>query len=169
MKVYLSAGEESGDLHGAHLVRELKSRLPEAAFAGMGGARMRDEGFATLVSAEGHNVVGFFEVFGRLAQFRRDLNALARAMVADGARALVAIDYGGFNARLVARAKRAGLKTFYYIPPKLWAWGKGRGARLARDLMVHIDVVNARRNSWPLRLARQREHLLGDDVALHLA
>ena len=106
MKLYLAAGEESGDLHGAHLARALKQCAPELELAGMAGPRMREAGVEAIVASEGHGVVGFIEVFGRLAKFRRDLDELAKSMAADGD-AFVAIDYGGFNARLVARASRA--------------------------------------------------------------
>ncbi len=147
MKLYLAAGEESGDLHGAHLARALKEFAPGLELAGMAGPRMREAGVEAIVASEGHGVVGFIEVFARLARFRRDLDELAHSMAADGD-ALVAIDYGGFNARLVARAKKAGLKTFYYIPPKLWAWGRHRGKRLARDLDLVLAVFPFEVDFW---------------------
>ncbi len=147
MKLYLAAGEESGDLHGAHLARALKQYAPELELAGMAGPRMREAGVEAVVASEGHGVVGFIEVFGRLAKFRRDLDELAKSMAADGD-AFVAIDYGGFNARLVARAKKAGLQTFYYIPPKLWAWGRHRGKRLARDLDLVLAVFPFEVDFW---------------------
>ncbi|NIT36388.1 MAG: lipid-A-disaccharide synthase [candidate division Zixibacteria bacterium] len=147
MKIYLAAGEESGDLHGGRLAEALKGLAPGVELAGMAGARMRDAGVEALVATEGHGVVGFIEVLGRLRRFRRDLDVLARAMARDGD-ALVAVDYGGFNARLVARAKRAGLKTFYYIPPKLWAWGRHRGKRLARNLDLVLAVFPFEVDYW---------------------
>jgi lipid-A-disaccharide synthase len=147
MKIYLAAGEESGDLHGAGLAEALKRLAPEAEFAGMAGARMREAGVEALVASEDHGVVGFIEVLGRLREFRRDLHGLAQAMARDGD-ALVAVDYGGFNARLVARAKRAGLKTFYYVPPKLWAWGRHRGKRLVRDLDLVLAVFPFEVEFW---------------------
>ena len=147
MKIYLAAGEESGDLHGAHLARALRRVAPNVELAGMAGGLMREAGVEALVRAEDHGLVGFVEVFGRLRQLRRDLQTLAAAMARDGD-ALVAIDYGGFNARLVARAKRAGLKTFYYIPPKLWAWGRHRGKRLARDLELVLAVFPFEVDYW---------------------
>ncbi len=147
MKMYLAAGEESGDLHGAHLARAFKRLAPELELAGMAGSRMREAGVEAVVASEGHGVVGFVEVLGRLGRFRRDLDQLVGAMAADGD-ALVAIDYGGFNARLVARAKKAGLKTFYYIPPKLWAWGRHRGKRLARDLELVLAVFPFEVDFW---------------------
>lgn len=147
MKIYLAAGEESGDLHGAHLARAFKELAPGLELAGMAGPRMREAGVEAVVASEGHGVVGFVEVLGRLGRFRRDLGELVGAMAADGD-ALVAIDYGGFNARLVARARKAGLKTFYYIPPKLWAWGRHRGKRLARDLELVLAVFPFEVDFW---------------------
>jgi len=139
MNLFLSAGEESGDLHASYLARELSRLAPGVELAGMGGARMREAGVRTLVASEGHGVVGFVEVIARFGKLRRDLNTLTAAM-RERRGALVAVDYGGFNARLVSRAKRAGLKTFYYIPPKLWAWGKHRGRELARNLDLVLAV-----------------------------
>lgn len=147
MKIYLAAGEESGDVHGAHLALALKRLAPGVELAGMAGPRMRDAGVGAVVPGERHGVVGFVEVLARFGQLRRDLGALAEALKVDGD-ALVAIDYGGFNARLVARAKRAGLKTFYYIPPKLWAWGRHRGKRLARDLDLVLAVFPFEVDFW---------------------
>jgi lipid-A-disaccharide synthase len=147
MKLYLAAGEDSGDLHGAHLARALRAAAPEVQLAGMAGARMREAGVEALVRAEDHGLVGLVEIFGRMRQLRGDLNTLTAAMARDGD-ALVAIDYGGFNARLVARARRAGLKTFYYIPPKLWAWGRHRGKRLARDLDLVLAVFPFEVDYW---------------------
>lgn len=147
MKLYLAAGEDSGDLHGGHLARALRRLAPDVELAGMAGAAMREAGVEALVRAEDHGVVGFVEVLGRLRQFRRDLETLGAAMASDGD-ALVAIDYGGFNARLVARAKRAGLKTYYYIPPKLWAWGRHRGKKLARDLDLVLAVFPFEEEYW---------------------
>jgi lipid-A-disaccharide synthase len=147
MKLYLAAGEDSGDLHGEHLARAIRRLAPDVELAGMAGAGMREAGVEALVRAENHGLVGFVEVFGRLRQLRRDLETLSAAMAKDGD-ALVAIDYGGFNARLVARAKRAGLKTYYYIPPKLWAWGRHRGKRLARDLDLVLAVFPFEADYW---------------------
>ncbi|MGD8718925.1 MAG: lipid-A-disaccharide synthase [Candidatus Zixiibacteriota bacterium] len=147
MKLYLAAGEESGDLHGSYLARALKAVSPDAALAGMAGPRMREAGVEALVRSESHGLVGLVELFGRLGQLSGDLGTLGRAMAEDGD-ALVAIDYGGFNARVVARAKRAGLKTFYYIPPKLWAWGKHRGKGLARDLDLVLAVFPFEVDFW---------------------
>ena len=108
---------------------------------------MREAGVKAVVTSESHGVVGLVEVVARLNHFRRDLDALVGAMAADGD-ALVAIDYGGFNAQLVARAKKAGLKTFYYIPPKLWAWGRHRGKRLARNLELVLAVFPFEVDFW---------------------
>lgn len=146
MRILLSAGEESGDLHGAHLARALLKAGADVTLAGMGGARMRDAGVAISVEAGRHGVVGFVEVFAKAGRLRRDLATLADAC--KGADALVAIDYGGFNARVVAHAKRVGLKTFYYIPPKLWAWGRHRGRELARNLDLVLAVFPFEVDFW---------------------
>jgi lipid-A-disaccharide synthase len=132
------AGEASGDMHGAALVRELKARRAGASFFGMGGDAMRREGVELLSPLE--PVVGLVEVIRHLGGIRRALNALKAAMAARLPDLVVLIDYPDFNLRLAAHAKRLGLRVMYYISPQVWAWRAGRVKKIARvvDAMAVI-------------------------------
>lgn len=136
--VMIVAGEASGDMHGAALARELKSRYADASFFGMGGDAMRREGVELLAPLE--PVVGLVEVIRHLGGIRRALNALKAAMSARMPSLVVLIDYPDFNLRLAAHAKRIGLKVMYYISPQVWAWRSGRVGKIARlvDAMAVI-------------------------------
>ena len=131
--VVVLAGEESGDLHGAEVVRELRSRHPTLDFWGLGGQRMSAAGVECIAGLDQLAVMGFVEVVSRLGFFRT-LERRVKAKLASGEVALVlAIDYPGFNLRIARHAREAGVPVLYYIAPQVWAWKPGRAARLARD------------------------------------
>lgn len=130
-EVLVIAGEASGDLHGAGLVRALGARRPELTFAGLGGTHMRAAGVTLLEDAERLAVMGFVEVLRQVPQHYRLLRTLDRRMARGGVKLLVVIDYPGFNMRVAASARRHGVPVLYYITPQVWAWGAGRLPRLA--------------------------------------
>jgi lipid-A-disaccharide synthase len=138
--IFISAGEPSGDLHGAHLVRALRKRWPEARFLGLGGARMAAEGVELLADVSELAVMGFTEVLGRLPFFlklrRRVLEAIERERVD----LLIPIDYPGFNLRLAKAVRPRGVRVLYYIAPQVWAWHASRARDMARDT-DHVAVI----------------------------
>lgn len=130
--VFISAGESSGDLHGARLARELRHRLPGVRLVGLGGSRMRRQGVELLADLDTLAVMGFAEVLRslpRLAAVRwRAWRLLGRGEVD----LVVPVDYPGFNLSLACRAADLGIPCLYYIAPQVWAWRRGRAERLAR-------------------------------------
>jgi len=132
-KFFLSAGETSGDIYGAELIRAIRAGIPDAAFAGMGGDEMAVAGMEVICDADTHGVVGLTDVIKNVFGIKRDLDLLSAELKERKPDCLIVIDYGGFNARLLARAKKLGIKTVYYIPPKVWAWGRGRGKAIAKN------------------------------------
>jgi lipid-A-disaccharide synthase len=131
--IFISAGEESGDLHGAALARALRQRIPGVRLLGLGGARMRAEGVELLAGLDQLAVMGFVEVLRHLPFFldlrERVFEALAREKVG----LVIPIDYPGFNLRLAERAHANRVPVLYYIAPQVWAWHKSRVHDLARD------------------------------------
>ncbi|MCP4229364.1 MAG: lipid-A-disaccharide synthase [bacterium] len=130
---FLSAGETSGDMYGAELIRALRAEIPDVAFVGLGGREMAAAEMELICDAETHGVVGLTDVIGNIFRLKHDLDLLTAELKARRPDCLIVIDYGGFNARLLARAKKLGIKTVYYIPPKVWAWGRGRGKAIAKN------------------------------------
>jgi len=120
------AGEASGDLHAANLVRALKRRQPGLRFSGIGGAEMRSAHVETHYDIDRLAAVGLFEVFGRLPWYRRVFADLAGRVRRERPNALILVDFPDFNLRLVRKAKRWGVPAIYFIGPQVWAWRKGR-------------------------------------------
>lgn len=129
--IFIVSGEESGDLHGAALMKSLKRMIPGLYFSGMGGTRMKDEGLFGLDSRE-VSVVGIVEVLGKLIKILKSMRALKGDLRTDHFDAVVLIDFPDFNLRLAKEAKRLGIPVIYYISPQVWAWRKGRLAKIAR-------------------------------------
>ncbi len=120
------AGEASGDLHGAHLVRAMRDLDPRLQFYGVGGDRMEAAGVQLIARSSQMAVMGAVEVLPRLGfilQVRRDLK---KSLKQSGPALLILIDYPGFNLPLARFAHENGIKVFYYISPKVWAWRKKR-------------------------------------------
>jgi lipid-A-disaccharide synthase len=126
MKYYLIAGERSGDTHAAHLLRELKSEDPAADFRYWGGDLMEAQGGHLVRHYRELAVMGFWETATSLLKFRRYLKECQADILAYKPDVLILVDYGGFNLRMAAWAKAQGIKVFYYISPKIWAWNQSR-------------------------------------------
>ncbi len=130
------AGEDSGDLHGAELLRELRTRRPDLRIIGVGGPRMTPYLDRKLADVKDLAVVGFFEVIKHLPRLNRLFKEiLAAAREEDIAGALL-IDYPGFNLRLAKalRSQQPGVKLHQYVCPQVWAWKQGRIPELGRTL-----------------------------------
>lgn len=131
-KIYLIAGEPSGDLHGAHLVEALKKRDPQLQFRGFGGPKMEKSGVVLDQTIDKLSFMGFSEVLKHLpviySNFRRAKKSI-REWEPD---AIVYIDFPGFNMRIARWAHKMKYKNFYYIAPQAWAWKERRALKLKR-------------------------------------
>jgi lipid-A-disaccharide synthase len=129
--IMISAGEASGDLHGATICRALTILDPQARVLGMGGSRMAAAGVEILVDPTGHAGVGTSEVIGRIPSLFRAYRLLVRRLRTERPHVLVVIDFPEFNLRLARQAKRARVPVVYFMPPQLWAWRAGRMRQMA--------------------------------------
>lgn len=134
------AGEASGDIYGADLVREALLLNPDIHFFGIGGERMRERGVKTLVDSSDMAVVGLVEVVKHFNVIASAFLNLRNIILSDPPDLLVLIDYPGFNLRLARVAKNKGVKVLYYISPQIWAWRQGRVKKIAR-LVDHMAVI----------------------------
>jgi len=135
MKYYLIAGERSGDMHGAHLIRALKQKDPHAMIRCWGGGAMQEAGGELVTHYRDLAFMGFWEVFKNLRTIRRFLKQCGQDLLAFRPDVLVLIDYPGFNMRMAAFAKKHNIQVHYYISPKLWAWNQGR----AKKVKANVD------------------------------
>lgn len=129
--VFLSAGEASGDQHGAELARELRVRVPGIRLIGLGGSRMAAQGVELFATLDRLAVLGFAEVIGRLPDLLSIRRHVFRILDTLGVDLVVPIDYPGFNLPLSGHARRLGIPVLYYIAPQVWAWKERRARRLA--------------------------------------
>ncbi len=129
--MFLSAGESSGDLHGAHLARQLLDRDPSLRLVGLGGSRMRDAGVELLADLDTLAVMGLAEVIRSLPRLALLRWRVRRHLRREGVDLLVPIDYPGFNLSLACHAHGLGIPVLYYIAPQVWAWRASRAKKLA--------------------------------------
>jgi lipid-A-disaccharide synthase len=137
MQIFFSVGEPSGDQHGAHLIRELRRRVPAAEFVGYGGPLMEQAGLRKHFQLTDLAVMGIWAVIPLLWTFFRLVRDARRYFAEQKPDAVVLIDFPGFNWWVARQAKRAGIKVFYYMPPQLWAWAPWR-IRKVRKFVDHV-------------------------------
>ncbi|MBA3497201.1 MAG: lipid-A-disaccharide synthase [Gemmatimonadota bacterium] len=130
-RIFVSAGEPSGDLHGAAVVEALRARHPGAVIEALGGPRMAAAGAAIRYPMEGLAAFGLVEVLTKLGAHVKLLRALRADFRAGRYDLVILIDYPGFHVRVAEAARAAGTKVLYYIAPQLWAWRPGRARRFA--------------------------------------
>ena len=131
MKIWLSAGEASGDLHGAALAATLRRQRPDIELAGMGGDAMLASGVDVRWHIRDNSVMGFWEVITHLPALFRLKADITNAMAAEKPDALVIIDYPDFNSRLAKAAQKLGIPVLSFISPAAWAWRPGRAKKTA--------------------------------------
>lgn len=139
-RVMIVAGEASGDIYGAGLVRAVHRQNPAISFSGIGGARMREAGVETLVDVADMAVVGLVEVLKQFKVIASAFTLLKKILLDNPPQLLILIDYPGFNLRLAKVAKKAGVPVLYYISPQIWAWRQGRVYKI-KKLVDHMAVT----------------------------
>lgn len=135
-KIWIISGEESGDIYGANLARELKAIAAaegeELELSGMGGARMIAAGVDVLVDATELGVIGLFEISSKIFTFIKIYFQLVKAAKQERPDAVIMIDYPGFNLRFAKALHKIGIPVVWYVSPQVWVWNKRRKPVLAR-------------------------------------
>lgn len=139
-RILIIAGEASGDLHGAGVVRELKAIDPSTEVFGVGGDRMQAAGMELIFHVRELSFMGFLEVVKHLPVIRAVERTLAAVIEGKKPDVLLLIDYPGFNLRFARKVRRPGMKIVYYISPQVWAWHPGR-VKAMRSLVDKMLVV----------------------------
>jgi lipid-A-disaccharide synthase len=125
-RIYIIAGEASGDLHGANLLKELYKLDSSISVRAWGGDRMQNEGATLVKHISDLAFMGFIEVLLNLSTILRNINFCKKDILEFKPDVLLLIDYPGFNLRIAQWAKNNGIKVHYYISPQVWAWKKSR-------------------------------------------
>ncbi|MEX2116273.1 MAG: lipid-A-disaccharide synthase [Bacteroidota bacterium] len=139
-RVMMIAGEASGDLHGAGVVRELKKADPSIDVFGVGGDQMKREGMTVVYHVRELGFMGFVEVVKHLPFIKVMEYTLGQIVKFKKPDVLVLIDYPGFNLRFARKVKHYGMKIVYYISPQIWAWHASR-VRKIKELVDKMLVV----------------------------
>ncbi len=134
MRLYLIAGEASGDLHGANLLKALYSQQPDLSCRAWGGDLMQNAGATLVKHYRELAFMGFVEVAKNLRTILQNIAFCKRDILDFQPDTLVLIDYPGFNLRIARWAKEQGIKVVYYISPQLWAWHASRAHAIRRDV-----------------------------------
>lgn len=124
--IYIVAGEASGDVLGARLIRAIRARLPAARFAGIGGARMAEEGVESLFPMRELALMGLAEVLPKLRQLKRRMEETVADVTARRPDVVVTIDAPSFTLRLLRRIAPLGIPRAHYVAPQVWAWREYR-------------------------------------------
>ncbi|MBU1087834.1 MAG: lipid-A-disaccharide synthase [Candidatus Omnitrophica bacterium] len=140
--IIVIAGEPSADMHGAALVKELKKHKPELMIYGIGSSLMRKAGMEIFTDLAQYAVIGFIEVLKHYLIFKKAFDLTIEKIQQIQPRALILIDYPGFNLRLAKKVKQLypDVKIIYYISPQVWAWGKKR-IKLIKKIVDKMLVV----------------------------
>jgi lipid-A-disaccharide synthase len=132
MKYFIVAGEQSGDLHGSNLIRELIKSDHQADIKCWGGDMMESAGAVLMMHIRETAFMGYVEVAKNLGVIKRNLALCKKQILEFAPDVVILIDYPGFNFRIAEFAKKSGFGVFYYISPKLWAWKEGRVERVKK-------------------------------------
>ncbi|MGB7136094.1 MAG: lipid-A-disaccharide synthase [Acidobacteriaceae bacterium] len=134
-KIFLSAGEASGEHYGERLIPALRALVPQADFFGLGGRRMEALGFRPIVRSEDVAVMGITEVARHMPRIYREYRRLRASIAAEEPAAAILIDFPDVNLSLARHLKRLGVPVIYFVSPQLWAWKKYR----IRSVQRYVD------------------------------
>ena len=134
------AGEDSGDMHAADVIRALKEKRSDLTLWGIGGEKLRAEGMELLHDTREMDVMGFVEVIKRYPFFKRTFNEVLAEADQRKPDAALLVDYPGFNLRLARELKKRGVKVLYYVCPQVWAWNRGRIPKMA-EIIDRLMVI----------------------------
>jgi lipid-A-disaccharide synthase len=137
VRVFISAGEASGDLYASRVVEALRARRPDTEFFGCAGPRMQAAGVRAVVDSRSIAVVGIVEVLAHIPRIWREFRNLTRAVASERPDVAVLTDSPDFHLRLAKRLKRQGIPVVYLIAPQAWAWRQGR----VRTMRATIDSL----------------------------
>ena len=147
MRVFISAGEPSGDHHAALLVRALRERRPDVECVGLGGPQMEAAGVALVADLTRLAVMWFLRVILNIHRFVDLARRAERSFAAARPDVCVLVDFPGFHWWLAWRAKRHGIPTVFYCPPQVWAWGSWRIGKMRR-LVDHVLSALPFEHDW---------------------
>lgn len=134
--IFVFAGERSGDLHGAHLIRDLHKKLPELKISGVAGTQMRKTNIECIIRAEHFETMGFLDIVPALPRLIKLFRRVKKSILSINPKLVILIDYAEFNMRMASALRKSGYKgkIVQFISPSVWAWRKNRARSMAKNL-----------------------------------
>lgn len=141
-RLFIFAGEKSGDLLGSHLLKALRKKLPQYALEGVGGPEMRSEVFECMVRTEDFEIMGFSDIIWSIPKLRKQFLMIRNHILTTRPEGVILIDYPGFNLRMAKALRKHGYKgkLIQYISPTVWAWGKQRIGTMEDTLDLLLTI-----------------------------
>ena len=141
LKIFIVAGEESGDLHGSKLVHAINKHTTSIQFTGHGGDRMANENVQIIEHIDDLAIIGFVEVIKHLPYMFKVMGSTVNWLRENNPDRLILIDYPGFNLRLASEAVQLGIPVTYFILPQVWAWKEGRISILKDSVDQCLSII----------------------------
>ena len=160
MKYYIIAGEASGDLHAANLMKALLAKDPQANFRFWGGDRMQAVGGTLVKHYKDLAFMGFLEVLLNLRTILKNISFCKKDISEFKPDILIFVDYPGFNMRIAKWAKQQGIPTHYYISPQIWAWKENRIKAIKRDVDTMYVILPFEKDFYEKK-HQYRVHFVG--------
>jgi len=158
--IFIIAGEESGDIHGAKLVQEIKKLNPTIRFIGHGGDKMKIAGVKVIEHISALSVVGFTEAIRRLPYIRKVMKDTIRLIKKNNPIRIILIDYPGFNLNLAKKIQKFKIPITYFILPQVWAWKENRALKIKNFTDQALSII-------PFEKAWFNERGIGIDFVGH--
>ena len=140
-KIILIAGEDSGDLHGAELIKALKNLNTNYEFCGIGGEKMIQQGLVPIEHIKNLNVIGLVEVLKHYPRIKKIFNKTLSFIKKVRPEKVILIDYPGFNLKLAKKISNLGIEVSYFILPQVWAWRSSRAKSLEKNTDKRISII----------------------------
>ena len=140
-KIVIIAGEDSGDLHGAQLIKALKQANETYEFCGIGGEKMIKQGLTPIEHIKNLNVIGLVEVLKHYPRIKMIFNKTLAFIKKTQPEKVILIDYPGFNLRLAKKISGMGIEISYFILPQVWAWRSSRAKTLKQNTNKRISII----------------------------